>query len=116
MSDYSKVASDSMKQLTEKVIKADLASRKIRNLNMIARRYPLFLWLPVVAYIFYVIIFNTNNFQHTINYRGRLKSVNAQAGDPINIWKMLFAGHIAPLREVMRPGINLRNELKFIFS
>jgi hypothetical protein len=54
MSDYSKVASDSMKQLTEKVIKADLASRKIRNLNMIARRYPVYLWIPVLAYIFYV--------------------------------------------------------------
>jgi len=54
MSDYSKVATDSMQQLTDKVLKADLASRKIRNLNFSARRWPGYLWIPVLAYVFYV--------------------------------------------------------------
>jgi len=54
MSDHSKIASESMKQLTEKVMKADLASRKIRKINGLARRYPPMLWFPVLAYVLYV--------------------------------------------------------------
>jgi hypothetical protein len=54
MSDHSKIASESMKHLTEKVMKADLASRKIRNMNGLARRYPPMLWIPIIAYVIYV--------------------------------------------------------------
>jgi hypothetical protein len=54
MTEYSKIASESMKQLTEQIIKADLASRKRRNISIQASKLGTLVWGPIILYVFYV--------------------------------------------------------------
>jgi len=55
MSDYSKIASESMKQLTEKVINADLASRKRKMMHLKSVSGAGVIWVPILAYSLWVI-------------------------------------------------------------
>jgi hypothetical protein len=54
MSDFSKVSSESMKMLTEKVIRSDMASRKRKMIHISATRAVSLVWAPVICYTFYV--------------------------------------------------------------
>ena len=54
MSEHSKIASESMKQLTEKIVKADLASRKRKMMHFSSLRIVSLVWFPIVGYTFYV--------------------------------------------------------------
>ena len=60
MSDYSKISSESMKRLTEKVIKADLASRKRIMMNIKAASIISLFWVPVGVYVLNVIKYINN--------------------------------------------------------
>lgn len=55
MSDHSSLATESMKNLTERVIKADLASRKRKMIHFKALRNVGLIWIPFIAYGIYVI-------------------------------------------------------------
>jgi hypothetical protein len=55
MSDYSKIASESMKQLTDKVIKADLASRKRKMIYFRSVSAAGLVWVPITVYACWVI-------------------------------------------------------------
>ena len=54
MSDHSKIASESMKQLTEKILKADMASRKRKMMHFSSLRIVSLVWFPIVGYTLYV--------------------------------------------------------------
>jgi hypothetical protein len=58
MSDHSKLATESMKNLTERVLKADMASRKRKMIHFKALRNVSFIWVPFLVYGVYVIKFN----------------------------------------------------------
>lgn len=53
---YSK-PTESMKNLTEKVLKADLASRKNKMLSIRSTKFLQILWLPVAYYVVKVLKF-----------------------------------------------------------
>ena len=56
MSDHSSLATESMKNLTERVLKADLASRKRKMIHFKALRNVSFIWAPFLLYGIYVIL------------------------------------------------------------
>ena len=54
MSDNSKIASESMKILTEKVLRADLGSRKRKMIHFKSITYASLVWVPCLIYGVYV--------------------------------------------------------------
>ncbi len=95
MSEHSKLATESMMQLTERVMKADMAQRKRKMIAEFASKSSRVLWLPLLAYVIY----------HTIHIKSRSRSVNNQAGDPFNIYKQFMGKNYMPMRQIFRPGM-----------
>lgn len=54
MSDYSKISSESMKQLTERVMNADMAQRKRKLIHAYAMKFRQMLIMPLAFYVIYV--------------------------------------------------------------
>ncbi len=92
---------ESMKRLSEKVIKADLVSRKAHLIGRLGVRNVKLLQYPIIFYAIYVYIFV---IQHLIFPGGNLHHVERQAGKDINVLYKAMSLNNKGWRETFRPG------------
>jgi hypothetical protein len=102
MSDKSQIACESMKKLTEKVIRSDLAFRKRLYISSNANTFTKLIWIPITCYVLYVFYLYNNQNLYTPN--GRMYELNRQSGNSLNLLKFAYGGNITSLRELFRPG------------